>query len=99
MRLGAPTGGGEHRHGLDLVARGHPPLADHAVDDHVLEAVQRLLEAVAEAAAGEGGRVEARLDALDDADVLAVDGVPEARELVDGLLAIPAAVDSGCVSR
>ena len=61
------------------IALGHAPLADHPVDDHVLEAVQRLLEPVAEAPAGEGGSREALLDALDDLDVLAVDLVPEAR--------------------
>src|SRR5688500_20068260 len=79
----------EHGSGLDRVAQGDPPLADHAVDDHVLEAVQRLLEPVAQAASREGRRVEALLHPLHDLDVLAVDGVPEARQPLDSLLAAP----------
>src|SRR4051795_8114889 len=81
---GRVTGGGrEHRHHLGVVAGRDAPLADHPVDDHVLEAVDGLLEAVAQAAAGEGRRGEPGLDALDDLDVLAVDAVPEAHDLVD----------------
>src|SRR5215210_8333737 len=41
----------EHGHGLGGVSRRDAPLPDHPVDDHVLEAVQGFLEAVAEAAA------------------------------------------------
>src|SRR5687767_5019395 len=64
---GAPA---EHRRGLDVVAWRNPAFADHAVDDHVLEAVQRLLEPIAEAASRERSRVEALLHPLHDLDVL-----------------------------
>src|SRR4051812_5035481 len=73
----------EHRDPLGLVAGRDPSPANHAIGDHVVEPVQRLLESIAQASAGEWRGLEPELDALDDLDVLAVDGVPEPRQLVD----------------
>src|SRR5690348_8031595 len=52
----AVAGAGEHGHGLGVVAGRDAADADHVVDDHVLEAVDGFLEAVAEPSAGERGR-------------------------------------------
>src|SRR3954468_22963087 len=76
----------EHRDPLGLVAGRDPSPANHAIGDHVVEPVQRLLESIAQAAAGEWRGLEPELDALDDLDVLAVDRVPEPRQVVDPVL-------------
>ena len=66
-----PGGLGRYEHGGHrvVVAGGHAVDAHHPVNDHVLEAVQRLLEAVAQAAAGVGRVGDALLDPFDDLEV------------------------------
>src|SRR6476660_9887298 len=65
----ASYGGGRF---LPLVARGDPPGAGHPVDDHVLEAVDRLLEAKAHPPARVRAGLQTPLHALDRCDVLFV---------------------------
>src|SRR5262249_49089475 len=85
-----PGGLGRDEHGGHrvAVAGGHAVDADHPVDDHVLEAVQRLLEAVAHAAAGVGRVGDSLLDPFDDLEVLPVDQVPETFELVQAFAVV-----------